>query len=124
MGQRTRGRRSGPGRRRTRRRKAANDLGAGPTDRRSGGAHGYANANARHAPAALLEERLLGLTLAERADIQRRLTRLGYDTYGSDGTFGGSTRRAIATWQGDEGDAITGYLTADQVRLIRVETGG
>lgn len=76
------------------------------------------------APAALLEERLLGLTSAERADIQRRLTRLGYNTYGSDGTFGGNTRRAIAAWQGDEEATITGYLTADQVRLIRVETGG
>lgn len=76
------------------------------------------------APAALLEERLLGLNLAERVDIQRRLTRLGYNTYGSDGTFGGNSRRAIAAWQADEGATITGYLTADQVRLIRVETGG
>ncbi len=76
------------------------------------------------APAALLEERLLGLNLSERADVQRRLTRLGYNTYGSDGTFGGNTRRAIAAWQADEGATITGYLTADQVRLIRVETGG
>lgn len=76
------------------------------------------------ARAALLEERLLGLNLAERVDIQRRLTRLGYNTYGSDGTFGGNSRRAIAAWQGDEGTTITGYLTADQVRLIRVETGG
>ena len=76
------------------------------------------------APAAVLEERLLGLTLAERADVQRRLTKLGYNTYGTDGTFGGNTRRAIAAWQGDEGTTITGYLSADQVRLIRVETGG
>lgn len=75
-------------------------------------------------PTAVLEERLLGLTLAERADIQRSLTRLGYNTYGSDGSFGGNTRRAIAAWQGDEGATITGFLTADQVRLIRVETGG
>lgn len=76
------------------------------------------------AQAALLEERLLGLSLAERADIQRRLTRLGYNTHGSEGTFGGNSRRAIAAWQGDEEATITGYLTADQVRLIRVETGG
>ena len=75
-------------------------------------------------PEAVLEERLLGLTLAERADLQRRLTRLGYNTYGTDGSFGGNTRRAIAAWQGDEGVAITGYLTADQVRSIRVDTGG
>ena len=34
------------------------------------------------------------------------------------------TRRAIAEWQADGGEPATGYLTADQVRLIRVETGG
>lgn len=73
---------------------------------------------------AALEERLLSLTLAERADLQRRLTRLGYDTLRTDGTFGPGTRRAIAAWQADEGETATGYVTADQVRLIRVETGG
>ena len=71
-----------------------------------------------------LEESLLDLTRAERVDMQVRLTRLGYDTARTDGTFGAGTRRAIAAWQGDEGLAVTGYLTADQVRLIRVETGG
>ncbi|MGL4235680.1 peptidoglycan-binding domain-containing protein [Tabrizicola sp.] len=73
---------------------------------------------------AALEESLLELTVAERADLQRRLTRLGYDTVRTDGTFGGGTRRAIGEWQADGGEPVTGYLTADQVRLIRVETGG
>ncbi len=73
---------------------------------------------------AALEERLLGLTLAERVDVQRRLRRLGYDPLRTDGTFGAGTRRAIGEWQADEGVEVTGYLTADQVRLIRVETGG
>lgn len=73
---------------------------------------------------AALEESLLQLTLAERVDLQRRLTRLGYDTARSDGTFGAGTRRAIGEWQADGGEPVTGYLTADQVRLIRVETGG
>jgi len=73
---------------------------------------------------AALEESLLDLTLAERVDMQRRLTRLGYATNRTDGKFGAGTRRAIADWQEDEGLAATGYLTADQVRLIRVETGG
>ncbi len=73
---------------------------------------------------AALEERLLSLTVAERADVQRRLTRLGYNPLRTDGTFGPGTRRAIAEWQADEGEPVTGYLTADQVRLIRVETGG
>ena len=70
-----------------------------------------------------LEESLLDLTRAERLDVQQRLARLGYDN-ARDGTFGAGTRRAIAAWQGDEGLAVTGYLTADQVRLIRVETVG
>jgi peptidoglycan hydrolase-like protein with peptidoglycan-binding domain len=74
--------------------------------------------------AAALEESLLQLTTAERVDLQRRLTRLGYDTLRTDGTFTTATRRAIGAWQADEGEPVTGYLTADQVRLIRVETGG
>jgi peptidoglycan hydrolase-like protein with peptidoglycan-binding domain len=74
--------------------------------------------------AAALEESLLELTGAERADLQRRLTRLGYAPNRTDGVFGAGTRRAIAEWQADEGVEVTGYLTADQVRLIRVETGG
>ncbi len=71
-----------------------------------------------------LEEGLLDLTIAERADLQRRLTRLGYAITRTDGNFGALTRRAIADWQSDAGEPVTGYLTADQVRLIRVETGG
>lgn len=74
--------------------------------------------------AAALEESLLELTLAERVDLQRRLVRLGYDPARTDGTFGAGTRRAIGEWQADEGEPVTGYLTADQVRTIRVETGG
>lgn len=73
---------------------------------------------------AALEESLLSLTREERVDLQRRLTRLGYDTLRTDGTFGAGTRRAIIAWQEDEGLRATGYLTADQVRLIRVSTGG
>jgi peptidoglycan hydrolase-like protein with peptidoglycan-binding domain len=73
---------------------------------------------------AALEESLLQLTTVERADLQRRLIRLGYDAGRTDGTFGNATRRAIGEWQADGGEPVTGYLTADQVRLIRVETGG
>lgn len=72
---------------------------------------------------AALEESLLSLTSYEKIDLQRRLSRLGYNTYGADGVFGQNTRTAIARWQGDEGLRVTGYLTADQVRKIRVETG-
>ena len=71
-----------------------------------------------------LEERLLGLTASERREIQTRLTRLGYSTYGADGVFGSNTRRALATWQRDEGLRASGYITADQVRQLRRQTGG
>lgn len=72
---------------------------------------------------AALEEQLLDLSVEERADLQARLIRLGYDTGRSDGTFGNATRRAIGAWQADEGERVTGYLTADQVRLIWAQTG-
>ena len=70
-----------------------------------------------------VEERLLGLTYEERREVQRRLTRLGYSTGGVDGRFGGNTRRALAAWQRDEGLRATGYMTADQLRELRRQTG-
>ncbi len=71
-----------------------------------------------------LEESLLELTRAERVDLQRRLVQLGFSSLPTDGIFSSETRRAVAEWQAGEGETATGYLTADQVRLIRVETGG
>lgn len=70
-----------------------------------------------------VEERLLGLTYQERRDVQRRLTTLGYSTRGIDGSFGPATRRALASWQRDEGLRATGYLTADQLRSLRRQSG-
>ncbi len=71
-----------------------------------------------------VEESLLSLTYVERRDIQMRLTRLGYNTYGADGVFGRNTRRALATWQRDAGLRVTGYLTADELRSLRRQSGG
>ena len=65
-----------------------------------------------------LEERLLSLSYDERREVQRRLTALGYRTYGVDGSFGRNTRLALAEWQRDEGLRASGYLTADQFRLL------
>lgn len=73
---------------------------------------------------AALEEQLLALSVEERADLQVRLRQLGYETGRTDGTFSAATRRAIGAWQADEGERVTGYLTADQVRAIWVQTGG
>lgn len=66
-----------------------------------------------------VEEPLLCLTYAERREVQQRLTLLGYDTRGLDGSIGLSTRRALAVWQPDQGRRASGYLTADQVRMLR-----
>ena len=71
-----------------------------------------------------VEERLLGLTYDERREVQRRLTLLGYSTRGVDGSFGANTRRALATWQADNGLRASGYLTADQLRTLRRQSGG
>lgn len=73
---------------------------------------------------AALEEQLLQLSVEERVDLQVRLRQLGYETGRTDGTFSSATRRAIGAWQADEGERVTGYLTADQVRAIWVQTGG
>lgn len=72
----------------------------------------------------LIEERLLSLTYDERREVQRRLTLLGYNTRGVDGSFGANTRRALASWQRDEGLRASGYMTADQLRTLRQQTGG
>jgi peptidoglycan hydrolase-like protein with peptidoglycan-binding domain len=71
-----------------------------------------------------LQESLLSLTSYERREVQRQLSLLGYNTYGVDGAFGSNTRRALASWQRDENLRASGYLTADQVRLLRKQTGG
>lgn len=69
-----------------------------------------------------MQETLIGLNAAERVEMQTRLTMLGYNTRGTDGGFGANTRSAIARWQGDNGYAQTGYLTADQVQRLRSQS--
>jgi peptidoglycan hydrolase-like protein with peptidoglycan-binding domain len=51
------------------------------------------------------------------------MTLLGYSIRGVDGSFGANTRRALALWQRDEGVRVSGYLTADQLRALRRQTG-
>jgi peptidoglycan hydrolase-like protein with peptidoglycan-binding domain len=71
-----------------------------------------------------VEEQLLSLTYAERREVQSRLTTLGYSTGGTDGVFGPNTRRALASWQRDGGMRASGFLTADELRVLRRDTGG
>lgn len=65
-------------------------------------------------------EQSLDLNREARRSIQRDLSLLQYDTRGIDGIFGAGTRRAIASWQGDNGLTRTGFLDRSQIdRLNR-----
>lgn len=49
-----------------------------------------------------------GLTIADRQELQRRLTAAGFDTQGSDGVIGPNTRAAISAYQQRSGLPVTG----------------
>lgn len=68
-----------------------------------------------------LAEMRLNLSQGERTEIQRHLTRLGYDTKGIDGIFGSGTRAALTRWQRDNGRPATGYLDAETVSRLRAQ---
>src|SRR6476661_10283249 len=65
-------------------------------------------------------EEQIGLTKAKRRDVQRRLTRLGFDTK-INGKFDESTRAAIARWQGARGYPKTGFLNTLQNKALLTE---
>ena len=64
-------------------------------------------------------ENALQLTRRMRIDIQRSLSTLGYDPRGVDGIFGRGTRAAIAAWQKANSFDETGYLTGNQIGILR-----
>jgi len=49
-----------------------------------------------------------GMTIADRQDLQRLLTRAGFDTEGSDGIIGAKTKAAISGYQASRGMVVTG----------------
>jgi serine/threonine protein kinase/peptidoglycan hydrolase-like protein with peptidoglycan-binding domain len=63
-------------------------------------------------------ESALGLTTADRQRAQVALTALGFDTGGTDGTFGTRTREMIAAWQKARGDSGTGFLSGRQNQAL------
>ncbi|SFA55036.1 Putative peptidoglycan binding domain-containing protein [Paracoccus halophilus] len=63
-------------------------------------------------------EQAMRLDNGKRAAVQRRLSRLGFDSGAADGIFGQRSRAAIAAWQRANGEAPTGYLSPGQWRLI------
>jgi peptidoglycan hydrolase-like protein with peptidoglycan-binding domain len=67
--------------------------------------------------ATLETEEQIGLTKSKRRDVQRRLTRLGFDTK-VNGKFDESTRAAIVRWQEEYGYPSTGFLNAGQHKAL------
>ncbi len=61
----------------------------------------------------------LRLGSAERQKVQVALTASGFDTRGSDGTFGPRSREMIAAWQKVQGQPTTGFLTAPQFQALQ-----
>ena len=63
----------------------------------------------------------IGLTRTKRLEVQRRLTRLGFDTDVNGRTFDDSTRDAIARWQDENGYPKTGFLSPTQYQALLSE---
>ncbi|WP_435257981.1 lytic murein transglycosylase [Thioclava sp. FR2] len=60
-----------------------------------------------------------GMTIADRQELQRRLTAAGFDTEGSDGVIGAKTRAAIEAFQRSRGLTITGEPSMELLLLLR-----
>jgi len=63
----------------------------------------------------------VGLDKKKRRDVQRRLTRLGFDTK-INGRFDKSTRAVITRWQAARGYPKTGYLDTLQHQALLTES--
>jgi peptidoglycan hydrolase-like protein with peptidoglycan-binding domain len=63
----------------------------------------------------------IGLDKRKRRDVQRRLTRLGFDTK-ANGKFSASTRAVIERWQAARGYPQTGFLNAQQHQALLTES--
>lgn len=64
----------------------------------------------------------LGLSAADRREIQVRLRLAGQDPGGADGVFGPRTRGAIAAWQEYEEYPVTGFVTQPQLDMLEILT--
>jgi peptidoglycan hydrolase-like protein with peptidoglycan-binding domain len=63
----------------------------------------------------------IGLDKPRRRDVQRRLTRLGFDSK-ANGKFDAPTRGVIARWQAARGYPKTGYLNTTQHQALVTES--
>lgn len=69
-------------------------------------------------------EAALGLSRAQRREVQEDLSLLGYDPRGIDGLFGPGTRTAIRLFQRANNQTETGYLTREQLTLLHDQARG
>jgi len=60
-----------------------------------------------------------GLRLAERQELQERLTRAGFDTQGVDGVIGPNSQEAIRAYQRARGISETGTPSSDLLQRLR-----
>ena len=60
-----------------------------------------------------------GMTIADRQELQRRLTAKGFDTEGSDGVIGKKTAAAISAYEAAQGLAVTGVPTLVLLNRLR-----
>lgn len=74
------------------------------------GSGNVATGEIKTAEASQATEDALGLDRPKWADIQKRLTGLGFSTRGVDGSIGPNTRKGMQAWQGARGYPATGYL--------------
>ena len=63
----------------------------------------------------------IGLDRGKRRDVQRRLTRIGFDTK-VNGKFDEETRAAITRWQAAHGYPTTGFLNTSQHESLLTES--
>lgn len=60
-----------------------------------------------------------GMTIADRQELQRRLTAKGFDTQGTDGVIGKNTQAAISAYQQSAGLPVTGVPTLELLIRLR-----
>jgi peptidoglycan hydrolase-like protein with peptidoglycan-binding domain len=60
-----------------------------------------------------------GMTKADRQELQRLLTALGFDTEGSDGVIGAKTKAAISAYQASLGLPVTGEPSLELLRRLQ-----
>ncbi len=63
-------------------------------------------------------EAALRLSVVDRQRLQVALTALGFNTGGSDGSFGPRTRQMVANWQKGRNEPDTGFVTAAQQQAL------